>query len=70
MAVAYKQYTVDDADQVVYKVPFPIDDNLSAFVNGELVNLDGEFSLGPEPDEVTFIDDLLDIGDTVEFRRL
>jgi hypothetical protein len=68
--VAYELFQVEDPDQLVYELRLPIDEHTSIFLNGELLNLDGEFSVGPEPNEITFVADLLDVGDTLEIRRL
>ena len=68
--MAYELLEVEDADQLVYDVRLPIDEHTAVILNGELLNLDGEFSVGPEPNQITFVADLLDVGDTLEIRRL
>jgi len=60
---------ITDETQVTHLITFPIDDHFAAFHNGIIMNEGDEYSLGPDPDEITLLF-VPSVGDCLELRRM
>jgi hypothetical protein len=66
---AIVKLTVTDPDQLTYPVPMVIDGHFALFQDNILLVEGTEYSLGPEPGEITLSTNPR-VGDVLDFRRL